>query len=227
MTRLRRFTASSFLIGCIAIAALAHAVFRAPHVMSVTDAYLPYEVVFDGFVVLDLSLDKRGEIIGTETLRDPGAIAPAAVTSVRTWKISPGVLGSAPIPSEMTAVFVYRPRPNGPAVPLPPKDFKTVLPHPGPRTDEAIDYVPTGIASVAYPEYPADTAAWGSVIVQVTVNSEGRIESTEVLHGTAPFTDFAIEALRNWRFRAATLHSKGVSSQLAIAFIFQPPLSTP
>jgi hypothetical protein len=161
VTRLRQLTALSLLMGCIAVAALAHAAFRAPHVTTVTDAYLPYEMVFDGFVVLDVSLDKRGEVIGTEALRDPGAMVPAAVTSVRTWKVRPSMLGSAAIASEMTAVFVYRPRPNGPALPLPPKDFKPVLPYPGPHIDEAIDYVPAGIISVAYPDYPVNAVAWG------------------------------------------------------------------
>jgi hypothetical protein len=38
-----------------------------------------------------------------------------------------------------------------------------------------------------------------------------------------PFTDFAIAALRKWQFRAATLNGKPVSSQLAIAYVFQTP----
>lgn len=223
MTRLRQVTRLSVLVACIAVGARALSSFKPPQVVSVSDAYLPYEVLFDGFVVLNVSLDKRGEVIGTEALRDPGAMVPAAVTSVRTWKIRPGTFGSTAIPSEMTTVFVYRPRANGSALPLPPKDFKPVLPslHEG----AAIDYVPPGIVSVAYPDYPVNTVAWGSVILQITLDSEGKIESTEVLHGMAPFTDLAIAALRNWRFRPATLHDKAVSSELPIAFIFQTPAS--
>jgi TonB family protein len=220
--KLRQVAGFLLLIGCIAVA-FAQAVFKAPHVTSVTDAYLPYEIVFDGFVVLDISLDKRGEVIGTEALRDPGAMVPAAVTSVQTWKVKPAILGTSAIPSEMTAIFVYRPRPNGPAVALPPKDFKPVVPHP--HADQTNDYVPAGVVSFTYPDYPANTVAWGSVVVQITVNSEGRIESTEVLRGTAPFTELAVDALRNWRFQAATLHGKPISSQLPIAFIFQTPVS--
>ncbi len=213
------------LIGCIAVAVFAHAAFTPPTVTSVTDAYLPYEVVFDGLVALDVSLDKRGNVIETQALHDPGAMVPAAVTSVRTWKIKPSTLESAAIPSELTAIFVYRPRPNGPAAALPPKDFKPVLPHS--HTDETIDYVSAGIISFAYPDYPANSVAWGSVIVQITVNSEGRMENTEVLRGMAPFTELAVDALRNWRFQAATLNGKPVSSQLPIAFIFQTPVALP
>ena len=100
-----------------------------------------------------------------------------------------------------------------------------MLPHP--HTDETIDYVPAGIVSFTYPDYPANSVAWGSVIVQITVNSEGRMENAEVLHGMAPFTDLAVDALRNWRFQAATLYGKPVASQLPIAFIFQTPVSLP
>src|SRR6266851_5670482 len=127
---LQKLGGLSVLVVWIAMSALAHALFKPPQVASVTDAYLPYEVVFDGFIVLDVSLDKHGEVIGTEALRDPGAMVPAAVTSVRTWKMRPGMFGGAAVPSEMTAVFVYRPRPNGPALSVPPKDFKPVVPHP-------------------------------------------------------------------------------------------------
>jgi TonB family protein len=224
MKQLRRSFALLLFVGCVAFAALAHTIFTSPQVASVTDAYVPYEVVFDGFVVLDVSLDRCGEVIRTEALRDPGAMVPATVKSVRTWKIRPGMIGSAAIPSEMTTVFVYRPRANGPAVALPPKDFKPVLPRP--HAGEATDYVPAGIVSFTYPNYPVNSVAWGSVIVQVTVSAAGEADGTEILHGMEPFTDLAIDALRNWRFRAATLHGKEVSSQVPIAFIFQTPASS-
>jgi Gram-negative bacterial TonB protein C-terminal len=207
-------------IDCVAVAASAHTFFRSPQVASVTDAYLPYEVIFDGFIVLNVSLDKQGEIVGTEALRNPGAMVPAAIASVRTWKIRPGELESTVIPSEMTAVFVYRPRNNGPAVALLRKDFKPVLAHRSPHGDGAIDYVPVGIVSFAYPDYPVNSAAWGSVVVQVTA---GKADGIEILRGMEPFNDLAIHALRNWRFQAATVNGKAVSAKLPIASIFQTP----
>jgi TonB family protein len=93
------------------------------------------------------------------------------------------------------------------------------------RTDGALDYVPVGIVSVVYPDYPVNSVAWGSVLVQVTVNSEGKTESPQVLYGMAPFKELALDALKKWRFQAATFGGKAVPSQMPIAFIFQTPSS--
>jgi TonB family protein len=222
---MRRLPALSLLTVCIVTAVFAQAHFQPPAVTSVTDAYVPYQVVFDGFLVLNVCLDRDGKITDIEALRDPGAMLRATVTSIRTWKVRPGMLATAAISSEITAVFVYRPANNGPASLLPPKDFTSSLPHQPEQANTSLGYVPAGIVSVAYPDYPTNSVAWGSVIVQVTVDVDGKVGTTTVLYGTAPFPDLAIVALRKWRFRAATLHGKAVPSQVPIAFVFQTPWS--
>jgi TonB family protein len=221
MPTLRHLASLSVLIICIAVAVLPHPRLTPPQVISVTDAYLPYQVVFDGLFVLDISLDEHGKIIRTEALRDPGAMLSAADSSVRTWKFTPGRLGQTPVPSDMTAVFLYRPPNNGPALPVLPKDFKPVLPHS--QEHATIDYVPAGIVSFVYPEYPLNSVAWGSVIVQITVNTSGQVEDTKVLHAMEPFTKYALDAVGKWKFKAATLKGEPVSSQVTVAYVFQTP----
>ena len=195
-----------------------------PEAISATDAYLPYQVMFDGFVVLDVSLDAKGNVTGVSALRDPGSMVPAAITSVRTWKFRPASAANGPRPSEMTVAFVYRPPNGGPAQTVPPKNFQPVLP--GPPTDEELAYVPPGIISVTYPDYPVDSVARGSVVIQITVNSTGKAENMQVLHGMARFTDLAVSALGKWQFQPATLRGKPTPSKLAVAFVFQTPTSS-
>jgi TonB family protein len=195
--------------------------YDAPEVISATDAYLPYQVIFDGFVVLDVSLDAKGNVAGVTALRDPGSMVPAAITSVRTWKFRPASAGSGPRPSEMTVAFVYRPQNGGPAQTVPPKNFRPVFP--GSPTAGELDYVPPGIISVTYPDYPVDSLAWGSIVIQITVNSAGKAEDTQVLRGMVHFTNFAVSAIKKWQFQPATLRGKPVPSKLAVAFVFQTP----
>jgi len=192
-----------------------------PEVISATDAYLPYQIMFDGFVVLDVSLDAKGNVTGVTALRDPGSLVPAATTSVRTWKFRPASAGRDPRSSEMTVAFVYRPPNGGPAQTVPPKNFQPVLP--GPPTDGGLDYVPPGIISVTYPDYPVDSVARGSVVIQITVDPSGKAEGTQVLRGMVRFTDLALSALGKWRFQPATLRGKPTPSKLVVAFIFQTP----
>jgi len=225
MASLRKVASVATVTACLGVTIVTQT-FEAPRAVSVRDAYLPYQVVYDGFVVLELFLDKNGMIVEKRTLRDPGAMVPAAIATVAGWKFRPaeGACNTA-LPSAITTVFVYRPRDNGPALVAPPKNFKPVLPNSPVHADGGPDYVPAGVLSVAYPNYPVNSVAWGSVVVQVTVNPEGRIEKSEVLHGTAPFKDLVLEALDKWRFRAANLGGRPIPSKMPIAFVFQTPLS--
>jgi TonB family protein len=195
-----------------------------PEVTSAGDAYAPYNFVFDGFFVVDVGIGDDGSIGRIEALRNPGAMLGEVESMVQNWKFRPATKGGKARASRMTVAFVYRP-PNYPtfgAVPV--KDFTPVLP--SARSDEGSgDNVPAGIMSFAYADYPVNSVASGSVVLQATVDNEGNVKNVDVLHGMAGFNRFAQGALKNWRFRAATLHGRPVVSKIAVAFLFQPPPS--
>jgi TonB family protein len=200
---------------CFWPSTFAQRTYTPPEVTSAGDAYTPYNVVFDGLFVLDIGLSDEGEIQRIEALRDPGAMLGAAKNSVRTWKFQPRA-------SRLTVAFVYRPANDGNAGAVPPKDFAPVIP-PARSDDGSDDYVPVGILTFAYPDYPVNSVIWGSVVVQATVDSAGDVKDVTLLHALANFDSFAQEALKQWRFRAATVHGKPVPSKIVIAFIFQSP----
>jgi TonB family protein len=125
----------------------------------------------------------------------------------------------------MTVSFVYRPPNYGNAAAVAPTNLTPVLP-PGQSTSSARDnYVPVGILSFAYPAYPVNSVAWGSVVVQLTVDGSGDVKAVEFLHGMAGFNNFVSDALKKWRFQAATFNGKPVTSKTVVAFIFQTPTS--
>lgn len=212
---------------CFALACLAQGTFKPPEITSVTDAYRPYLIITDGFVVLDAALDANGNITGVTSLRNPGAITPVAIEAVKQWEFRPATAPSGPRASDMIVVFVYRPTAVLPAATAPPADFKPVLPAPQPDSANP-DYAPPGIISVVYPQYPFMSASQGSVIVQMTIGVAGNARDIKVLHdmGPGPFTPFSLDALKKWRFQAATLNGKSVPATLAVAFIFQRPPTT-
>jgi TonB family protein len=117
----------------------------------------------------------------------------------------------------MTVSFLYRPPNYGNAAAVPPKQFSPVVP------TEHNNYVPIGVLSFAYPAYPVNSVAWGSVVVQVTVDNSGEVKGVDFLHGTDVFNNFVSDALKKWRFQAATLDGKSITSKTVIAFAFQPP----
>lgn len=207
---------------CFWPSAFAQQTYTPPEVTSAGDAYTSYNVVFDGLFVLDIGLSNEGDIRRVEALRDPGSMLGAAKTSVRTWGFRPASEGGKQIPSRLTVAFLYRPANHANAEPVPPKDFAPVIP-PVQSDDGSDDYVPVGILAFTYPDYPVNSVGWGSVLVQVTVDSAGDVKDVNLLHGVAIFNSFAREALKKWRFRAATLRGKPVTSKIVVAFIFQSP----
>jgi TonB family protein len=195
-----------------------------PEVTSAGDAYTSYNVVFDGLFVLDVGIDDDGSIRRIEPFRNPGSMFDTAKTVVRNWKFQPAFEGRKAKASRLTVAFVYRPPNYVTFGAVPPKDFAPVIP--SAQADGDDYYAPVGIAQFAYPDYPVNCVTWGSVILQATVDSEGNVKKVTLLHGMPNFNRFARAALKNWRFSAATLHGKTVTSNIVVAFIFQPPASS-
>jgi|ERR1700730_594172 len=218
---------SGLVIGFLLIAlsrpTFAQQTYKPPEVASAGDAYIPYQVVVDGLFVLDVSLHDDGTIQKIDALRDPGAMIGAAKTSVRSWKFHPAYKEGKVAPSRMTVSFLYRP-PNYTNVGVPPKDFSPVLP--SNQSESAHDkYVPVGVLSFAYPEYPVNSVVSGSVVVQVTVGGSGDVKGVDFLHGMQNFNNLVSDALKTWRFQGATFNGKPITSMTVIAFVFQPPHS--
>jgi TonB family protein len=200
--------------------------YKPPEVASAGDVYVPYQVVLDGLFVLDVSLDADGTIQKIDALRDPGAMLGAAKTSVRQWKFQPASKESKATPSRMTVSFVYCPLNYGIGSPVPPKRFSPVVPPNQSEPSEHSNYVPVGVSSFAYPEYPVNSVASGSVVVQFTVNSSGHVEGVDFLHGMKTFNKFISGALEKWSFQPATFNGKPITSKTVVAFAFQPPPSS-
>jgi TonB family protein len=197
--------------------------YKPPEVASAGDVYVPYQVVLDGLFVLDVSLDDDGKIQEIDGLRDPGSMLGAAKRSVRQWKFQPASKESKSAPSRMTVSFVYCPSNYGIGGPVPPKHFSPVLPPNQSEPSDHGNYVPVGVLSFAYPQYPVNSVTWGSVVVQLTVDSSGEVKGVDFLHGIEIFNNFVSDALKKWRFQAATFNGKPIKSKTVIGFAFQPP----
>jgi TonB family protein len=205
---------------------LAQQPYTPAEVASTGDAYIPYHVIFDGLLVLDVSLDEDGHTHRIDALRDPGSMLDAAKTSVRGWKFHAASRNGKPESSRIAVSYVYRPPNNGVAAAVPPKDFSPVIPTDASESGEPNGYVPAGIVSFAYPDYPINSAASGSVVVQLTVDESGEVKNVDFLHGMANFNNLVSDALKKWRFQAATFKGTPTTSKTVIAFIFQAPWSS-
>ena len=204
--------------------ALGQEAYKAPVVTSAGDVYTPYNVVLDGLFVLNVGIGDDGSISKIESLRNPGAMMGAVEAAVRTWKFQAALTRGKARASRMTVAFVYRPGTLPTFGAAPTEGFTPVIPA-AHADDAGKDYVPVGILAFAYPEYPVNSVASGSVVLQASVDGEGNVTNIDVLHGMANFNRFAQGALKNWRFQAASVSGKPAPSNIVVAFIFQAPPS--
>ena len=205
-----------FLASC-SIQSLAQAPFKPAEVISAGDIPYPIQSIADGVVVLDVSLDEKGAITGSTVVRDIPSLTSAATSSVQSWKFSPASRQGKPVQSLIRVAVVFRPRAYFAAGPA----FTPILSE-GESNRAGQTYIPTGIVSVSYPQYPINAAAPGTVVVQVTVGRSSAIQRVKVVRDLPPFTKFALSAVSKWRFQTATLDGKPMTSILAIAFVFSP-----
>jgi len=68
-------------------------------VTSAADIKYPIQSIADGVVVIDVSLDQKGAITGSNVVRDLPSLTSAAASSIQSWKFSPASILGKPVPS--------------------------------------------------------------------------------------------------------------------------------
>jgi outer membrane biosynthesis protein TonB len=209
------------LLVCGAMPTFAQVTFKPAEVISAPDIQYPIRSIADGVVVLDVSLDAAGEVVGVRVVRDIASLTSAATSSIPSWKFSPATLQGKPEPSTIRIAVVFRPPSYLAAGPA----FAAVPAQDAPDQTHRGDTLP-GIMSAVYPQYPVNAAMPGAVIIQVTIGKTGGIPRTKVVRELPPFTQFGLNALHHWQFQPATVYGKPVISNLAIALVFSPLQAT-
>jgi TonB family protein len=86
------------------------------------------------------------------------------------------------------------------------------------------DFQPPQVISTVEPSYPANTVAGGTVVLKVTIGASGEIEGVHVLQEASGFTQQAIEAVRKWKSKPASLDGKPIMASMPVAFSFSQPI---
>jgi hypothetical protein len=191
---------------------LQQSAFRAPGIISASDVQYPLETTADGIIVLRVSLSARGEIANIIALTDIPPLTGAAESSLRTWKFIPASANGTTEASQILAAFVFR---HAVKMSNPPAFIPVIV------SGEQAGYIPAGIASATYADYPTSTIAAGATVVEVTAKADGIISNVRVVRGmSGGFVPLAVKAARQWQFQPAMLNGSPVVSKVAIAFVF-------
>jgi hypothetical protein len=99
-----------------------------------------------------------------------------------------------------------------------------------PTPQERAFSLPVPVSVVTTP-YPPQALFGGEVVLDALIDTDGRIAELNVVHGTAPFLEPVLDAVRTWTFSPAQIDSHAVEERIGIVVQFPqsflPKLSSP
>ncbi|MGH9494925.1 MAG: TonB family protein [Candidatus Sulfotelmatobacter sp.] len=75
----------------------------------------------------------------------------------------------------------------------------------------------------AYPEDARQKRLSGAVILDTTITQDGSVREVTVVSGASLLADSAAAAVRQWRYKPATLNGKAIEAQKRITIVFKLP----
>src|SRR5271154_6401091 len=195
--------------------------FSPPGISSAGNIAYPVNTLASGAVSLLLSLDSSANIQNVQVLRDSPPLTSSVQDAVQLWTFTPASLHGVPVASEIsvTTIFnIFNPAGGAASQSLVLAPSQSVYP-------DASQFMPPQIPLASYANYPANSVAQGTVVLDVTVGVAGPPKQSRVVYGAPPLSQQATNAVKTWQFNAATFKGQPVSAHIIIAFVFQRNMS--
>jgi len=87
----------------------------------------------------------------------------------------------------------------------------------------AAAYAPARFRTGTLPGIPFDAVGGGEVFVELEVGPDGHVIAATPVRITAPFTDYLLDAVRDWQFTPAK-DGVAVPASVMVAAVFRPPV---
>jgi outer membrane biosynthesis protein TonB len=190
--------------------------YHAAKVVQASDIPYPLNTRTPGIVTLDVILDSSGKVQNTVVIRDVPPLTDAVQTSVKNWQFSQATENGQAVNGLVQINVAFNPfNPSGvglPAAPLQP-----------PGSNGGGTFHPASLQSASYAIYPPNTVAYGTVVLQLRVGSDGKVHKVTPIGGKEELSTPSITAAKTWGFSPATYKGKSVGSDVVVVFVFAPP----
>jgi TonB family protein len=87
--------------------------------------------------------------------------------------------------------------------------------------------VPPKLLSDATVAYPAGATGDATVVLTLTVTSDGNVQSAVPAEAVEPFSSRAVATALGWKFEPATRDGRLVAAKIKIEIVFRPPIQVP
>jgi protein TonB len=144
-----------------------------------------------GMVILEILIGPDGSVQNASILRSVPLLDEAATDAVMQWRFTPTLLNGQPTPIVMTVTVNFTlqggmrgRRPDDNLQPKPRSDWPAVIKDVKPR----------------YPPEAMQSGLQGTVEVEATIGTDGKVSAARVIRSIPVFDDAALDAVRQWLF---------------------------
>ena len=160
--------------------------------------------------VVDLEIDSAGGIMKATGLRaTPGGLD-FVLPSLANWKFRPANDGEHAVPSHVLVAAMFRPA----------QLFDPAGGSPAETLKEPVNELPVPL-SMKRPAYPIKVVGNKSVLVEVLIRADGKVDKATVVTPTSGFDGAALTAAQSWTFRAPNYKNKAVAGVALVPITFQ------
>jgi TonB family protein len=186
-----------------------------------------------GTVILNVIINKSGDVGNIRLFSGHPMLAPAAIAAVKQWKYRPCLVDGQPVEVETRIQVNFKlekePPPEG-VVGDAPADLPFVVPG-GVADSGAVVRVSEGVMRAMrtekinpfYPPLALQAGIEGTVALDVQIRKNGDVERVTVLSGHPMLVQAAVEAVKQWRYRPYLLNGDParVDTTVSLNFVGQ------
>jgi len=186
--------------------------FSAPVPLSLVAAPYPSEVFSGGEVVLDALVESNGSLGDIRILGGENPFLQKVLAAVQTWTFLPARSGEKVVETRIGIVFQF------------PGSLTSVRAPQGHNYGGRLADAPErGALPIESPEPESSRTklADGSVILCEQVNSQGQVDSIEVVRGQESLTAATVAAARQWRFAPGRRGGADSDSEVVVVVTFR------
>lgn len=165
-----------------------------------------------------VNLDSSAGVRYVQVPRDVPALTESSLVAINQWTFAPAKLDQQAWPADLPLDIVFNPEDLIPqSIPLPPPATQSE-PH------APLEFTPPVVLEARYAAYPEHSDAYGTLVLDVTVDKLGRADRVSVVRSRSEsLTKPVVAAVKRWKFKPGSLHGAPVISKIVIAFVFPFP----
>lgn len=189
-----------------------------------------------GVVILEVLINEEGKVQATRVLRSIPLFDEPAMTAVRGWEFTPTLRDGVPVPVVMAVTVNFTlagvSSESGVSLKVPPP------PPPAPKVvgSGAAGGVTGGVARVGgtvppptkivdvrpvYPPEAKEAGIQGVVIIETTIDRDGKVRDTKVLRSVPQLDQAAVDAVRQWEFTPTVVDGAAVPVIMTVTVSFK------